>query len=377
LWGVLYAIGQHDVKKLLAYHSLENIGIIGIGIGVGMIGMAYNNLNVALLGFLGAILHVVNHSIFKILLFFCAGNIYSKTHTRDIELLGGLIKNMPYTSALFIIGSIAICALPPLNGFISEFLIYAGIIMGLFNGNIASFMMMIFALLSLALIGTMAILCFTKVTGIMLLGNPRSKEAKNVTSDVSQIMLVPMFVLAFLTLLIGVFPQFALAFIISPSLNLMRIQELPPELLPIVEVLGVIGFLCFVFFAIVAIVFALRYLINRKSRTHNTWGCGYNKPSSRIQYTASSYADLFISTLKPLFKRISHIKKPKDLFPKDAYYEFEIEDLEEAYIVKPLIKLDEKILTKFERIQNGNMQQYILFGLIFLILMIVGLFFVG
>ena len=124
-------------------------------------------------------------------------------------------------------------------------------------------------------------------------------------------------------------------------------------------------------------MFALIYLINRKSRTHNTWGCGYNKPSSRIQYTASSYADLFISTLKPLFKRISHIKKPKDLFPKDAYYEFEIEDLEEAYIVKPLIKLDEKILTKFERIQNGNMQQYILFGLIFLILMIVGLFFVG
>ena len=128
---------------------------------------------------------------------------------------------------------------------------------------------------------------------------------------------------------------------------------------------------------IVLLVVGFRLIINRKSRIHNTWGCGYNRGNERMQYTASSYADLFVSTLKPMFKRIVHIKKPKELFPKEAYYEMEIEDLEEAYIVKPLIKFDENLLSKFERIQNGNMQQYILFGLIFLILSIIGLIFIG
>ena len=125
------------------------------------------------------------------------------------------------------------------------------------------------------------------------------------------------------------------------------------------------------------VVCAIRFVLRKKSEEHTTWGCGYNRINSHMQYTPSSYDNLFVSTLKPLFKRVSHIKKPKDLFPKDAYFELEIEDIEEAYIVEPIIKLDEKILAKFERIQNGNMQQYILFGLIFLILVIIGLIVFG
>ena len=121
----------------------------------------------------------------------------------------------------------------------------------------------------------------------------------------------------------------------------------------------------------------IRRGISKKYSIHNTWGCGYDKPNSHMQYTASSYANLFVSTLKPLFKRVSHIKKPKDLFPKEAYFELEIEDIEEAYIVEPIVKLDEKILAKFERIQNGNMQRYILFGLVFLVLSIIGLIIFG
>jgi len=139
LWGVLYAVTQHDIKKLLAYHSIENIGIIGIGIGTGLLGIIYNNPAAVCLGFAGGILHILNHSVFKMLLFFGAGSIYIKTHLRDIELMGGLIKKMPYTSALFIIGALAICALPPFNGFISEILIYAGLINGLKTGSSASF----------------------------------------------------------------------------------------------------------------------------------------------------------------------------------------------------------------------------------------------
>jgi hypothetical protein len=141
--------------------------------------------------------------------------------------------------------------------------------------------------------------------------------------------------------------------------------------------MGTLSVLFGLFLAIVAIILVVRMLINRKYEEHCTWGCGYNRANNHMQYTASSYANPFISTLKPLFKRVSHIKKPKDLFPKEAYYELEIEDIEEAYIVNPIVKWDEKILAKFERIQNGNIQQYILFGLIFLVIAIVGLIFIG
>ena len=135
----------------------------------------------------------------------------------------------------------------------------------------------------------------------------------------------------------------------------------------------------FIFFVFVVALLIVRKVLGRgkTEAVHTTWGCGYNRANNHMQYTASSYASLFISTLKPLFKRVSHIKKPKELFPKEAYYEQEIQDIEEAYIVKPLINWDEKFLTKFERIQNGNIQQYILFGLVFLILAIIGMVYFG
>ena len=179
LYGVLDAIGQHDLKRLLAYLSIENIGIIGIGIGIGMLGLVYNAPLVALLGFGGGILHILNHSIFKELLFLAAGSVYVKTHTRDIELLGGFIKKMPYSAVLFLTGSIAICGLPPFNGFVSEFMIYFGMLKGLSVNNLFMLLVMLLGLSGLALVGTLAILCFTKAFSIVFLGEARSEKAKN------------------------------------------------------------------------------------------------------------------------------------------------------------------------------------------------------
>ena len=371
LYGVLYAITQHDIKRLLAYHSIENIGIIGMGIGIGMLGLAYGNPIVATFGFAGGILHVLNHSIFKELLFFAAGSVYLKTHTRNIEALGGLIKKMPHTALMFIIGSVAICGLPPFNGFISEFLIYAGMLVGIPSSDINSFITLVISIAGLALVGTMAVLCFTKASGIMFLGEPRSDKAANVSEDSSAVMLVPMGILACLTLLIGIFPQYVVTAILSPVSMFVGGNALLPMFETVVVMMQVISVLFLIFLALLAVIFAIRKIINNKYTEHCTWGCGYNRANNHMQYTASSYANLFISTLKPLFKRVSHIKKPKELFPKDAYYELEIEDIEEAYIVKPILKLDEKILARFERIQNGNIQQYILFGLIFLVVAVV------
>ena len=377
LYGVLYAITQQDIKRLLAYHSIENIGIIGIGISVGMLGLAYGNPVVASLGFAGGILHILNHSIFKELLFFAAGSVYLKTHTRNIEALGGLIKSMPYTALMFIVGSVAICGLPPFNGFISEFLIYAGMVQGIPASEIGLFLTLIFAIAGLAMVGTMAILCFTKASGIMFLGNPRSEAAANVKDDVARVMIIPMGILAFLTFFIGMFPQYIIGAVLIP-VSLFVWNDVAYQIFnSIVGLMSGISWCFFWFFILMLLLFVVRAVLNRKSEIHNTWGCGYNKPNNRMQYTASSYANLFVSTLKPLFKRVSHIKKPKELFPKEAYYELEIEDIEEAYIVKPLIKWDEKLLAKFERIQSGNIQQYILFGLIFLILAIIGMIYFG
>ena len=377
LYGVLYAITQHDIKRLLAYHSIENIGIIGIGMGIGMLGLAYSNPVVAALGFAGGILHILNHSIFKELLFFAAGSVYLKTHTRNIEKLGGLAKNMPYTTLMFIVGSVAICGLPPFNGFISEFLIYAGMLQGVPSSEINLFITLIFAIAGLAMVGTMAILCFTKASGITFLGNPRSENAMNIQGDVSRVMIIPMGILAFLTFFIGMYPQYFIGAVLVPVSMFIKSEAIMPVFNSVMELVSVLSWYFFIFLIMLLVLFAIRAVLNRKMQIHNTWGCGYDRANNHMQYTASSYADLFISTLKPLFKRVTHIKKPKELFPKEAYYELEIEDIEEAYIVKPLVMWDEKLLAKFERIQSGNIQQYILFGLIFLILAIVGMIYVG
>ena len=146
IYGVMLATIQHNLKKLLAYHSIENIGIIGIGIGLGCIGLGATNKWMAILGFSGALLHTLNHSLFKSLLFYSAGNVYQATHTMNIERLGGLIKKMPQTAVLFLIAAIAICGLPPLNGFISEFLIYGGLYNWLYSANLISLIAIIFTL---------------------------------------------------------------------------------------------------------------------------------------------------------------------------------------------------------------------------------------
>lgn len=371
LYGVLYAITQHDLKRLLAYHSIENIGIIGMGLGVGMLGLSYGHPVVAMLGFAGGILHVLNHSIFKQLLFLAAGSVYTKTHTRNIEILGGLIKSMPKSAILFLIGSVAICGLPPFNGFISEFLVYFGMFKGLSIHNFFALVMILFAIAGLALVGTMAVLCFTKAFSIIFLGMPRSEAAEKVTEDCSKSMILPMGFLALLTLVIGILPQYIFAIVLQPvsqfvDVNIKNILE--PIFLMWTISLFALGF---VIFLTLLILIKLK-LSNGKIEMHETWGCGYNRGNNHMQYTASSYASPFVTMLSPLFKKVYDIEKPRGLFPKSAHYSLHIEDIEEAYVIEPVIKSDEWFLSKFEALQSGNIQAYIKYGLIFLIVVIIG-----
>lgn len=376
IYGVLYAITQQDLKKLLAYSSIENIGIIGIGIGVGMLGLAYNHPIVSVLGFAGGILHILNHSIFKELLFLSAGSVYVKTHTRNIEALGGLIKSMPKTAILCLIASVAICGLPPFNGFISEFLVYFGMFNGLSIHNFFAMVTFLFAISGLALVGTMAILCFSKMFSITFLGLPRSEVAENVKNDSSKSMLIPMGILAILILAIGLFPQFVFEFVLKPvSIILGNINICLTEPISLMQTIShyALGFVVFV-----ALMIGLKlFLTKGKIDLHQTWGCGYDRGNNHVQYTASSYVSPFLSMLKPLFKKVFDIEKPRKLFPKSAHFSLHIDDIEEAYVIEPILKSDEWFLSKFEGLQSGNIQSYIKYGLLFLVLVIIGSLLIG
>lgn len=376
LYGVLYAITQEDVKRMLAYSSIENIGIIGLCIGVGMLGLSYDHSMVAVLGFSAAILHILNHSIFKELLFLAAGSVYTKTHTRNMEVLGGLIKSMPATALMFLAGSVAICGLPPFNGFISEFLVYFGMFNGLSVHNFFTVIALLFAISGLALVGTMAVLCFTKAFSIMFLGMKRSEAAEKVQADVDKSMLIPMGILASLTLIIGVLPQYVFKFVQMPaeivtgSLSVSLAE--PVSLMQTISVFA----LGFVVFLVVLVLLKLK-LSSGRVELQETWGCGYNRANNHMQYTASSYVSPFLSMLKPLFKKVFDIEKPKKLFPQSAHFSLHIEDIEEAYVINPLLKSDEWFLSKFESLQSGNIQSYIKYGLVFLVLVIIGSLFIG
>ena len=175
LFGIMNAAVHRDFKKMLAYCTIENIGIIGVGIGLGLIGIGKGQSMLCFLGFGGALLHVLNHSLFKSLLFFSAGSVYRQTHTRDMDKLGGLIGKMPKTAGLFLTGAIAIGGIPPLNGFISEFLIYCGILTGINSSGIAQITLMIIAFAGMSIIGGISLLTFTKTFGTLFLGTPRQK----------------------------------------------------------------------------------------------------------------------------------------------------------------------------------------------------------
>ena len=210
--GVAYAIGQHDIKRLLAYHSIENIGIIIMGVGLAVLGRSMGRPDWIVLGLCGSLLHVWNHALFKSLLFLSAGSVIHATHTREIDHLGGLARTMPQTALCFLIGAVAICGLPPLNGFVSEFLIYLGLFRTLSPDEGSSFATASFAVPALALIGGLALACFVKVFSAVFLGSPRSHHAAH-AHEAKLTMVGPMVVLAGCCFVIGLFPA-----LVSPIL---------------------------------------------------------------------------------------------------------------------------------------------------------------
>jgi hydrogenase-4 component B len=373
LYGVMLAIVQHNLKKLLAYHSIENIGIIGMGIGLGTLGIGYNNTLLAFMGFAGALLHTLNHSLFKSLLFFSAGNVYQATGTVNIEQLGGLSKKMPYTAAFFLIGAIAICGLPPLNGFISEFIIFSGLFHAIQLLGISEAFSFVLIIAALALIGGLAILCFTKAFGIVFLGNARKPLPKEPV-EVGAVKRIPMFILVAFIVFIGLFPAQIVRMMRVPLGSFVTGTDLDAIVSSFSRTLTNVSGISAIFAGTIFLILLIRWLVQRNVSIEaaETWGCGYVAPNTRMQYSANSFA----RTFRKLFHPLVYVKKSKisidDVFPQQSYsYKSHSTDrIEDRLISAPLAKLVQ-FIGRFRIFQNGNTQSYLMYAFLFIIIVLI------
>jgi formate hydrogenlyase subunit 3/multisubunit Na+/H+ antiporter MnhD subunit len=374
VFGVLFALAQHDLKRLLAYHSVENIGIIALGLGVGELGLSIGSAPLAVLGFAGALLHIVNHAIFKGLLFLGAGAVAHATGTREIDHLGGLLKRMPWTAGTFLVGAVAISGLPPLNGFVSEFLIYLGAFRGVVSGDTTVAVPLLGVLAGLALIGGLAAACFTKAFGIVFLGEPRSEDAVR-AHECGLAMRAPMLFLAASCVVIG-----CLAPLVGRVLQQVveGLSGLAPEAisgavaaatqpLAFVSLAGV-GLLL-----LTALLAGLRLwvLSGRPVEETGTWDCGYARPSPRMQYTASSYAQPLTALFGPLLQNREQLAPPEGLFPSDASLHTETPDVFARGLYGPVFAAVGRGLSALRWLQHGQVQLYVLYIALTLVALLV------
>ena len=372
--GVLLALVQHDLKRLLAYHSVENIGIIYLGLGIGVLGQAAELPALIIFGYGGALLHTLNHAIFKGLLFLGAGSVQHAVHTLDMEHTGGLMRRMPWMGAAFLTGAVAICGLPPLNGFISEFMIYAGAFHGTQSLEPFGAVSAILTIVALALIGGLAVACFTKAFGIVFLGEPRSRQAAQ-AHESKAAMRWSMAALAVLCVLIGLSAPFV-PLLLKPVLmqvSPLSAIDMSGPVARMHSLLLVIVGISLVFVALAAVLSWLRFrrLAGRVKADAVTWDCGYAAPSPRMQYTASSFAQRSAHRTAGMIRLRACFKKPDGFFPTAGSFSTEAPDVIERGVWAPAFKGVEWFLLRFRWIQTGSVHLYILYIAITLIVLLI------
>jgi hydrogenase-4 component B len=371
--GVLYALMEHDIKRLLAYHSVENIGIILLGIGAGMVFMSNGYPTLAGLAWVAGLYHVFNHAVFKSLLFMGAGAVMSATHTKDVEHLGGLIKKMPYTALCFLIGAAAISALPPLNGFVSEWLTFQALFflpkafVGL-TGKLGA--VALIALLGLT--GALAAACFVKAFGVTFLAMPRSKQAEQ-AKEVAGSMVMGMASLAIVCVVAGVWPQWMIQIlrnVVSGHAGVSTDNLFQTSQWFAVSFQAQQGTTGLITMPIVVIVIAIglvaAYLFARaagtpKVKTSETWTCG-QIPTARMEYTATGFAEPIRRAFGSILRPVVHVAADTS---QNAYhgvklsYSAHVRYFINEYMYQPIANGILTIANSFKRIQAGSLQLYI------------------
>jgi hydrogenase-4 component B len=324
-----------------------------------------------LLGLAGALLHTINHAIFKSLLFLGAGAVIHACGTREIDRMGGLLKRMPLTAGFFLTGAVAICGLPPLNGFVSELLVYLGLFRGIIDNDTLNDPYFALAAPALALIGGLAVACFVKVFGIVFLGAPRS-DYQEPPHEAAPAMLLPMALLAGLCLLIGLLPQLLAPLLeraagsVYPALAAKKVRL--SELVPL-ETLSVAAVILLVLVAGAAMLYRWK-LARSPVTTAETWGCGYLAPTPRMQYTSSSFAASLVALFSGILRPHTKLPNIQGYFPKTAQFRSHVPEalLEGCYL--PLFKLGNDRLALLRKLQHGKLHLYILYVVITLLLLL-------
>jgi hydrogenase-4 component B len=360
--GVAYALGQHDLKRLLAYHSVENIGIIVMGIGLALVGRSLHREAWIVLGLCAALLHVWNHALFKSLLFLSAGSVIHATHTREIDHLGGLSRKMPWTAGLFLVGAVAICGLPPLNGFVSEFFLYLGFFSTVLETAKPAYGGIAFAAPTLALIGALAVACFVKAFTTVFLGTARSTHSEHARESTFA-MLGPMVVLAACCLAIGLAPQ-GLAKILDLSVTAWapEISERLPRLAEVAPLssLGAVAVSLVLAILVAGMALGSRLRVTAGTAT-TTWGGAYVQPSSRMQYTSSSFAQMLVALFAKALLPITSLPRINGLFPSSSRFRSEVPDAVLDRGILPGFRLMAWLMSRLRVLQHGSIQLYLLY----------------
>ena len=357
LVGVAFALGQHDLKRLLAYHSVENIGIILMGLGLALVGRATGRPVLVALGAAGALFHVWNHGLFKSLLFLSAGSVVHATGTREIDRLGGLAKRMPWTALAFAVGAVAICGLPPLNGFASELFVYLGLLHAVARPTGASWLYVALAAPALAMVGALAVACFVKAYGAVFLGNGRSDDAAK-GHEAGATMLVPMAVLAGLCVVLGVAPGLVVPLLAhaenawAPGLSATApLASLVPTTSITIAAIALV---------ILLLVATAAIVLRRRERARAaTWACGYASAVPRAQYTASSFAQQLMTMLRWVVWPRTHRPEVRGLFPPPTEFHSEVPDVVLDTVAIPVAKRIAHAFGQRRVVQTGSVQAYL------------------
>ncbi len=352
--GILYALGEHTLKRLLAYSSVENIGLIYVGLGLALIFQGHGLPVLAALALIAALFHALNHGLFKSLLFLGAGAVQQSTNTLNLEELGGLLPRLPGIGISFLIGCAAAAGLPLLNGFVSEWLIFKSLLKGTVLEPIPVLPLLIGAV---ALAGTLACACYVKVYGITFLGRPRS-DAATYAKDAAENMDLSLFIIALACILLGLHPGAALHPLSALAGTLIPNATTPPEIADISSAMPLVAA-----GVLLALILALR-LRTRTSRRVDTWACGRPGLTARMQYTATSFSKPLRSVFKAVYKPERALDiEPADqpYFPVNITYRSIRTTSFEKTLYRPSVDLVVAAARQLRRLHTGNIQVYLLY----------------
>lgn len=365
-WGVIHAMISPNIKRALAYSSIENIGIIGIGLCLWLLGMRMDIPQLATLALAGALMHTFFHSLFKALLFYLSGNIQLATGSLEMNALGGLAKKLRTTSVFYLLATFAISALPIGNGFISEFSLYFGLLSALPQQSMILTIFAILLLGSLAFVGALALIAFARLFGISFLGEARSKAAMHI-NNLNRGLYIPQAILAGGILLTGLLGNLTLRFT-KPLLRWLNM-----ELDALYNLAFIYRQLSIVLIFLLAIFLAL-YILRRsvvKESRGSTWGCGYQKPNPRMQYTSLAFSHPLSYFLKPFILLKRNLQKAEGLYPEEVSLTDELQDPVYRFITQPFTRALNWIYALFSRIAQGNSNAYVAWSLGFVLLLII------